>query len=71
MHGFSKSKINKFIRSLYNIKIQKTLPTPKIKETKNLSVDEDNYKPIKTKSTFNGNCIEYESKGVKDKKCIA
>ena len=53
-HGFSKSKINEFIRSLYNIKIQKNLPTPKIKETKNLSVDEDYYKPIKTKSAFNG-----------------
>ena len=66
-HGFSKSKINEFIRSLYNIKIQKNLPTPKIKETKNLSVDEDYYKPIKTKSAFNGNYIEYESKGVKDK----
>ena len=29
--------------------------------------DEDHYKPIKTKSAFNANYIEYESKGVKDK----
>ena len=30
-------------------------------------VDEDYYKPIKTKSAFNGNYIEYESKDDKDK----
>ena len=30
-------------------------------------VDEDYYKPVKTESTFNGNYIKYESKGVKDK----
>ena len=66
-HGFSKSKINEFIRSLYNIKIQKNLLRPKIKETKNLSVDKDYYKPIKIKSAFNGNYIKYQSKGVKDK----
>ena len=29
---FSKSKINKFIRSLYNIKIQKNPTAPKIKD---------------------------------------
>ena len=33
----------------------------------NQSIDEDYYKPIKTKSAFNGNYIEYESKGDKDK----
>ena len=33
-HRFSKSKINKFRRSLYNIKIWKNLSTPEIKETK-------------------------------------
>ena len=33
-YRFFKSKINEFIRSLYNIKIQKSLPAPKIKETK-------------------------------------
>ena len=33
----------------------------------NQSNDEDYYKPIKTKSAFNGNQIEYQSKGDKDK----
>ena len=32
------------------------------------STDEDYHRPIRTKSVFNGNYIEYESKGVKDKK---
>ena len=45
----------------------KILPTPKIKETENLSVDEDYYKPTKTKSAFNGNYIKYETKGIRDK----
>ena len=31
-HRFSKSKINKFIRSLYNIKIEKNPTAPKIKD---------------------------------------
>ena len=30
-------------------------------------VDEDYFKPIKNKNDFNGNYIEYESKGDKDK----
>ena len=66
-HGFSKSKINEFRRSLYNIKIQKYFLAPKIKETKNLSLDDGYYKPIKTKSAFSDNYIEHENKGVKDK----
>ena len=33
----------------------------------NQSIDEDYYKPIKTKSAFNGNYIEYESNEDKDK----
>ena len=33
----------------------------------NQSIDEDNYKLIRTKSTFNGNYIEHESKGYKNK----
>ena len=33
----------------------------------NQSIDEDYYKPIRTKSTFNGNYTEYESKGDKNK----
>ena len=31
------------------------------------STDKDYYEPIKTKSAFNGNYIEYESNGDKDK----
>ena len=31
-------------------------------------IDEDYYKQIKTKDTFNNNYIEYESRGDKDKK---
>ena len=33
----------------------------------NQLTNEDHYKPIKTNSAFNGNCIEYQSKGDKDK----
>ena len=33
----------------------------------NQSIDEDYYKPIRTKSTFNDNYIVYESEGDKDK----
>ena len=33
----------------------------------NQSINEDYYKPIITKSPFNSNYIEYESKGDKDK----
>ena len=33
----------------------------------NLSVDEDDYKPIRINSAFNSNSIEYEKKGDKDK----
>ena len=36
--------------------------TRHIRNLFNLSIDEDYYKPIGTKSAFNGNCIEYESK---------
>ena len=32
-----------------------------------IGIDEDYYRPIRTKSAFNGNYIEYESKGDKDK----
>ena len=40
-----------------------------IKDIRNLfdEINEDYYKPTKTKSTFNGNYIEYESKGNKIK----
>ena len=33
----------------------------------NHSTDKDYFKPIKTKSAFNGNYIKYESNGDKDK----
>ena len=33
----------------------------------NLPTDEDYDKPIKSKDAFKSNCIEYESKGDKDK----
>ena len=33
-HGLSKSKINEFIKSLYNMKIQKNVFAPKIKRLK-------------------------------------
>ena len=68
--------MNEFIRSLYNVKIQKNISTPEIKKnnrgiknTGNLfgEVDKDYYKPIKTKSAFKGNYIEYEIKGDKYK----
>ena len=82
-YRFSKSQIAYFRRSLYNIKIQKSLSTLEVKETqKNLlelekvflvsrsimimmtsnteevalnKTDKNYYKPIKTKSAFNGN----------------
>ena len=37
----------------------------------NQSSDEDYYKPVKTKSAFNGNYIEYQSDGNKDKNLSA
>ena len=36
----------------------------------NQSTDEDYYKPIKSKSTFNGNYNEYECKEDKDKNLL-
>ena len=74
-HGIFKPKINEFKRSLYNIKNQKNLDAPEIKETEKSLYNlkkyhdyyEDYYKPTKTKGVFNGNYIEYESKGDKDK----
>ena len=37
----------------------------------NQSTDKDYYKPIKTKSAFSGNYIEYENNGDKDKNLSA
>ena len=100
-HRFSKSKINKFRKSLYDIKARKNLSAAEIKEIeKNLYELEESlfklekyhdydadikcygirdvknlfdhyYKPIKTKSVFNGNYIEYKSEGDKDKNFLA
>ena len=41
-----------------------------IRQVENLfnEIDEDYYKPIKTKGAFNNNYIEYESRGDKDKR---
>ena len=36
----------------------------------NQSIDEDYYKPIRTKSAFNGNYIKYESKVDRSKKLL-
>ena len=36
----------------------------------NQSTNKDYYKPLKTRSAFNSNYIEYESKGIKDKKLL-
>ena len=91
----SKSKINEFRRSLFNIKTLKNRYTQEIIDTeenlfeleKSLSrlrkyydyndtgyrgirdirnlfngIDEGYYKPVRTKSAFNSNYIEYESK---------
>ena len=59
-------------KHLYNLKKPYDYDDTKyqgIRDVGNLfgEADEDYYEPIKTKSTFNGNYIEYESKGDKDK----
>ena len=33
-------------------------------------IENDYYKPIKTKRGFNNNCIEYESQGIKKQKFV-
>ena len=38
-----------------------------LKDLFDLSIDEDYYKPIITKSAFNNNYIQYESRGNKNK----
>ena len=64
--NLSKSETNQIRKSLYDIKKPKNLSKSKIKEIEK-SLSEDYYKPTKTKSAFNGNYLEYESKGEKDK----
>ena len=78
--NLSKAKIKEIEQNL--IELEKSLFKPNkyydyddieykgIRDVENLfnqSTDEDYYKPIKTKSAFNGNYIEYQSKGDKDK----
>ena len=77
--NLSKSKIKEIEQNLveleenlYNFKKYHDYDDDKyygIREIRNLfdEVDEDYYKPIKTKSAFNGNYVEYESKGDKNK----
>ena len=74
------SKINKIRRNL--LELEENLSKPEkyydyddieyrgiknVKDLFDLSIDEDYYKPIITKSAFNNNYIQYESKGDKGK----
>ena len=78
--NLSESKIKEIEKNLF--KLEESLSEPKkyydyddpeyigIRDIANLfnqSIDEDCHKPKKTKSAFNGNYIEYESNGDKDK----
>ena len=66
-YGLSKSKINEFRRSLYNIKDQKYLSSPEIKETeKNLLELEKNISSLKKYYDYDD--IEYRVIG--DRKFI-
>ena len=77
---FSESKAKEIEKNLYELeeslsrlKTYYDYDDVEYKEMRDLgnlfiqSIDEDYYKPIKPKSAFNGNYIEYESKGDKDK----
>ena len=64
--NLSKSEINQIRKSLYDIKIPKNLSKSKIKKIEKC-FSKDYYNATKTKSAFNGNYLEYESKGDKDK----
>ena len=81
-----KQKTKKNLSTQKIKEIEKSLSKPKkyyyyddaeyigIRDVGNLfsqSTDEDYYKPVKTKSAFNGNYIEYESNGDKDKNLSA
>ena len=62
----------KLEKSLYNLKKHYDYDDTEyqvIRDIRKLysEIDEDYYKPIRTKRDFNGNYIEYESKGDKDK----
>ena len=72
---FRLKKTNKYldeldegIRRLYKYHDYDEYEYRGIKDTKDLfklSIDKDYYKPILTKSGYNGNCVQYESKGDK------
>ena len=67
-------KLEKRFSSFKNYCYQDGFKHRNIRDIKNLfigiafnqSIDEDFYKPIRPKSVFNGNHIEYESKGDKN-----
>ena len=64
-------KLEECLSNLKTYHLQDDFGHRKIRELRNLfnqSIDEDYYKPTKTKSAFNDNYIEYESKGEKNKK---
>ena len=68
----TKKNLAELEKSLYNLKKYYDYDDIKYHGIRDIGdlfgkVDEDYYKPIKTKSAFNGNYIEYESKGDKDK----
>ena len=63
-------KSEECLSNLKKYRLQDDFRHRKIRDIRNLfnqSIDEDYYKPTKTKSAFNGNYIEYESKGEKNK----
>ena len=62
-----KEDLNRLERHQYND--NEDLEYKGIRQIENLfnKIDEDYYKPIKTKGAFNNNYIEYESRGDKDK----
>ena len=75
--NLSTQKIKEIEKSLSTLKKYHDYDDAKyigIKDVGNLfnqSTDKDYYKPLKTKSAFNGNFIEYESNGDKDKNLSA
>ena len=67
---FGAVKNNSIIKKVreFFIKLKPKIKQIISKSLPNQSLDKDYYKPIKDKSAFNSNHIEYKSKGDKDKK---
>ena len=65
--GESVSKLKKY----YDYDDAEYMRIRYVKHLFNQSTDEDYYSPIKNKSAFNGNYIEYENNGDKDKNLSA